>query len=186
MAVLGMPKTHEDDPVRAIRSAMEIHEAVNSMNSWVREKLGRSICMHTGINTGLTVTGTVNTEDGTHGLTGLDVNIASRLESIAEDDEIILGHGTYLLARKEFNFDELKPVTVKGKQGPIRIFKVRSRKSVFKASVSHGFNPVFVGRKKEMQDLYNTWNQLRNIFGDTQKLFRNKGYRRQHQKLGQA
>jgi class 3 adenylate cyclase/tetratricopeptide (TPR) repeat protein len=163
MAVFGIPKTHEDDPARAIRAAMEIRETVNSMNSWVRGKLGRSICMHTGINTGLAITGTVNTEDGTHGLTGLDVNIASRLEGIAEDDEIIVGHGTYLLARKEFNFDELKPVTVKGKQGPIRIFKVISRKSVFKSSASHGYNPVFVGRRKEMQALHNTRNQLMNL-----------------------
>jgi class 3 adenylate cyclase len=77
------PGTHEDDPVRAVHAALQIHEAVNRMNAWISQKTGCTICMHTGINTDLVLTGNVNREDGSHGLTGLDLNIAARLEGIA-------------------------------------------------------------------------------------------------------
>ena len=70
MAVFGIPKAHEDDPSRAVHAAFEIHAAVKSMNPWIQEKTGQPVFMHTGINTGLVVTGEVNAETGSHGLTG--------------------------------------------------------------------------------------------------------------------
>ncbi len=93
MAVFGIPKTHEDDPERAVHAVMQIHAAVNRMNTWMSKKTGCAICMHTGINTGLVLTGTVNREDGSHGLTGLDLNIAARLEGIAGDRQNPAGDG---------------------------------------------------------------------------------------------
>jgi class 3 adenylate cyclase/tetratricopeptide (TPR) repeat protein len=160
MAVFGIPRTHEDDPARAVRTAIEIHEAVNAMNSWVVKKIGRPVRMHTGINTGLVVTGTLNPDDGSHGLTGLDVNIASRLEGIAADDEIIVGYRTYQLTRKHFNFEELKPVAVKGKKGTIRIFKVLSKKTSQQNKSKRGSTSVFVGREKEVSILHQSLEQL--------------------------
>ncbi|MCA1787834.1 MAG: adenylate/guanylate cyclase domain-containing protein [Desulfobacteraceae bacterium] len=93
MAVFGIPRTHEDDPVRAIHAALQIHEAVNRMNAWISQKTGCAICMHTGINTGLVLTGNVSREDGSHGLTGLDLNIAARLEGLAGYRQIQDGAG---------------------------------------------------------------------------------------------
>ncbi len=79
MALFGVPKAHEDDPVRAILAAREIHDLVEAMSPGLEEKIGRPISMHTGINTGLVVTGEVNMEKGTHGVAGDTINLASRL-----------------------------------------------------------------------------------------------------------
>jgi len=56
MAVFGVPQVHEDDPVRAIRTAMEIHAAVKAISPKLQDKVGHPLWMHTGINTGLVVT----------------------------------------------------------------------------------------------------------------------------------
>ena len=65
MAIFGVPKAHEDDPIRAIRSAMAIHAAVENISPQFEKKIGRPLTMHTGINTGLVVTGNVDIEKGT-------------------------------------------------------------------------------------------------------------------------
>ena len=82
MALFGVPKAHEDDPIRAIRAAREIHELVDSMSPEVEKSIGRPISMHTGINTGLVVTGEVDMEKGTLGVAGDTINLASRLQTI--------------------------------------------------------------------------------------------------------
>ena len=81
MALFGVPKTHEDDPVRTIKAAKEIHDVVKAISPELKEKIGKPLSMHTGINTGLVVTGEVNMEKGTHGVAGDTVNVAARLRS---------------------------------------------------------------------------------------------------------
>jgi len=78
VAFFGVPKAHEDDPVRAIRAAREIHIFVEAMSPRVEQRTGRSLSMHTGINTGLVVTGQVDQEGGTTGVLGDTINVASR------------------------------------------------------------------------------------------------------------
>lgn len=127
MAVFGVPKSHEDDPIRAIRAAMEIHVAVEDFSPRFENKIGHSLSMHTGINTGLVVTGEVDIEKGTHGLTGDAINLASRLEGLAQPGEILVGESTYQLARQNFNFKTLEPTQVKGKTEPIEVHKLISQ-----------------------------------------------------------
>ena len=162
MAVFGIPKAHEDDPIRAIRAAIEIHDSVKSISHWVKEKTGRRLYMHTGINTGLTLTGKVNPEKGTHGLTGFTINIASRLESLSKADEILVGHNTYTQAENNFNFKELEPAKVKGKSEPLRIYKVLSKKEKIRRIRSfYNLRFDFIGREKEMSQFKERVGQLR-------------------------
>lgn len=65
VAIFGVPKVHEDDPVRTIRAAREIHEQVEALSPEIEKKIGQPISMPTGINTGLVVTGKVDAEKGT-------------------------------------------------------------------------------------------------------------------------
>lgn len=64
MALLGVPKAHEEDPIRAIRAAREIHELVDSMSPKLEKSIGQPISLHTGINTGLAMTGEMHMEKG--------------------------------------------------------------------------------------------------------------------------
>ncbi|MDC3237427.1 AAA family ATPase [bacterium] len=162
MAVFGVPKAHEDDPIRAIRATIEMNNAIERLNPQFEERLGRKLSLHTGINTGLVVTGEVNIEKGTHGLTGDAINLASRLEGIAKPGEIIVGSDTYFQAVNLFNFKELEPTKVKGKQHPVNIFKVTSeKKESFKTHRLYGLQATLTGRDKEMTVLVEAVERLR-------------------------
>jgi len=75
MALFGVPKAHEDDSIRAVKVAREIHELVDAVSPEIENRIGQPISMHTGINTGLVVTGGVNIEKGTHGVAGDTINL---------------------------------------------------------------------------------------------------------------
>jgi class 3 adenylate cyclase len=110
MALFGVPKAHEDDPIRAIRAAREIHELVDSISPEVEKAFGQPISMHTGINTGLVVTGKVDMEKGTHGVAGDTINLASRLSSLAKAGEILVGPDSYRQAEGYRGNKGTKPI----------------------------------------------------------------------------
>ena len=162
MAIFGVPHAHEDDPIRAILAAREIHEIVEQKGHEIGIDIGQPLKMHTGINTGLVVTGEVNLKKGTHGVTGDAINLASRLEGIAQPGEIIVGQETYMQAKDYFNFSVLEPQKIKGKRQNITTYRVINRKSIksrFEISAARGLTPL-VGRNLEIDRLLNSFGQI--------------------------
>src|ERR687897_1477145 len=53
MAVFGVPRTHEDDALRAVRAASELHEAMAELNRELARGLEVTLRIRTGVNTGL-------------------------------------------------------------------------------------------------------------------------------------
>jgi class 3 adenylate cyclase len=154
MALFGVPQSHEDDPVRAIKAAREIHEIVSSLSPRYEKRIGKPLAMHTGICTGLVVTGDVNLEKGTHGVLGDTINTAARLSGLAKPGEIVIGPDTYHHAEGYFNFEPMEPTTVKGKAEPIRPYKVISPKEdPTKTRRLTGLRAALIGRKVEMAQL---------------------------------
>jgi len=154
MALFGVPTSHEDDPVRAIKAAKEIHDIVEGLSPEMEKKIGRPISMHSGINTGLVVTGKVDTEKGIHGVSGDTINLASRLQGLATRGEILVGRDTYKQAEGYFIFESLEPVLVKGKTEPVQVHKVLSQKD--KPITTHrlsGMRADLIGRRTEMDEL---------------------------------
>ena len=162
MAIFGAPTTHEDDPVRAIKAAREIHDLVSNISPKYEKRIGKSLAMHTGICTGLVVTGEVNLEKGTHGVLGDTINLASRLSGLAEPGEIVVNPDTYHQTEGYFNFEVLEPATVKGKAEHIRPYKVLSpREEPSKTHRLSGMRADIIGRKLEMAQLQEAVTNLR-------------------------
>ena len=154
MALLGVPRVHEDDPIRAIKVAREIHECVDALSPAIENKIGQPISMHSGINTGLVVTGEVDMARGTHGVAGDTINVASRLRNLAGAGEIFVDTNTFHQAEGFFNFESLEPTVVKGKTEPLKAHKVLSQKD--KPITIHRLSGVradLVSRKVEMAEL---------------------------------
>jgi len=82
---------------------------LENMNPQFEEKIGQPLSMHSGINTGLVVTGEVDLGKGTHGITGEAVNLASRLQGVVGEGEILVGPATCRQAEEYFTFESLEP-----------------------------------------------------------------------------
>ncbi|MCF8050507.1 MAG: AAA family ATPase [Desulfobacterales bacterium] len=154
MAVFGVPKAHEDDPVRAIRAAMMIHSAVEDLSQKFEMKIGCPLMMHSGINSGLVVTGKIDVQKGTHGLTGDPINLAARLEGLAKAREIIVGPETYRQTQNHFEFECLESVHIKGKSEPVEIYKfLRVKPLPNKIHRMKGMRADLIGRDKEINTM---------------------------------
>jgi len=154
MAIFGATKTYEDDPIRAIKAAMEISKLVESLSPDYERKIGRKLSMHSGINTGLVVTGEVDLEKGTHGIAGDTINLAARLSSLGNENEILVGRDTYIQAEGYFDFETLDPTSVKGKADPVRAYKVLSiKEQPKKVHRLQGVRANLIGRKVEIAQL---------------------------------
>jgi len=150
MALFGVPKTHEDDHLRAIRAAKEIHEVVNGIGRECEQKIAAYLTFHSGIATGLVVTGDVNLEKGTHGVAGDTINLASRLSGIAKPGEILVGESTYHQAKGAFSFEKLEPVSLKGKAEQVTPYRLLDEKpEILRGLATQGISSPLVGRSAE-------------------------------------
>jgi class 3 adenylate cyclase/tetratricopeptide (TPR) repeat protein len=176
MALFGATEAHEDDPVRAIKAAREIHKLVNSISPQYKEHIEQPLVMHSGINTGLVVTGEINLEKGTHGVAGDTINVAARLSSLGKADDILVGPDTYYQCEGYFDFKELKPAIAKGKSKPIRIYKVIAQKDKpIKIHRLHGFQAELIGRTVEMNQLSDAVNRLKERGGSVFSIYGTAG-----------
>ena len=161
MALFGAVTAHEDDPVRAIKAAREIHDIVSSISPRYEKRIGRPLAMHTGICTGLVVTGDVNLEKGTHGVLGDTINTASRLSILAKPEEIVISAETYHQAEGYFTFEPLEITHVKGKAEAVKPYKViTSREDPTTTHRISGLRAELIARKREMTQLQEA---LRNL-----------------------
>ncbi len=162
MAVFGATNAHEDDAIRAIIAAREIHERVESYGREYEKQSGRGLAMHTGIYTGLVVTGDVDAVKGTHGIAGAPLNIAARLCSLAAPGDILVGNETYRLSRGYFNFLPLAPAKLKGIDTPLPIYKVISLiDQPKKIHRFHGLRADLIGRNPELELLTEALGRVR-------------------------
>jgi len=154
LALFGVPMAHEDDPIRAIRAAREIHSLVETLSPRYETKVGHALTMHSGINTGLVVTADVNPEKGTHGVTGEAINVAARLSGLAEARDILVGPDTYKASHSYFTFQPLKPAKVKGKSEHISIYKVLPTKALSsQVGPNRQVSSEIVGRDMDLDKL---------------------------------
>jgi len=122
MAVFGVPQLHEDDALRAVRAAAEMREALGALNDRLARDSGVTIQVRTGINTGEVAVGPGRGGGGF--VLGDPVNVAARLQQAAAPQEILVGEDTYRLIEGAIEVDQLEPLSLKGKDSPVRAFRL--------------------------------------------------------------
>lgn len=125
MVVWGAPVTHSDDPVRAVRAALDMQAAVEKCSA----ASGREIRIGIGINTDELVAGYIgSTRTMSYSVIGDAVNIAARLCSAADAGQILISEQTHRHVHGKFNTAALPPLRAKGKSRPLPVFNVLSRR----------------------------------------------------------
>ena len=124
MAVFGAPTAHEDDAERAVRAALGVLEAIEDLNA-SRPELDLEV--RAAVNTGeAVVTLGARPETGEGIATGDVVNTASRLQDAAAIGTVLVGELTYSATRLGFDYEQLEPVSVKGKAAPVPVWRARA------------------------------------------------------------
>jgi len=156
MALFGAPIALEDAPQRAIRSAIAIHREMARFKDKIKEE-GEAVAplkMRVGIHTGPVVVGTLGNDLRVEfKAVGETVNLASRMEGLAEPGATYVTEDTFKLTEGFFRFEALGEKEVKGKKEPISVYRViapSTRRTRFDVSAERGLTP-FVGRERELE-----------------------------------
>jgi len=156
MALFGAPIALEDAPQRAIRSAYSIHREMARFNGKMKqEKPGLPpLKMRVGIHTGPVVVGTLGNDLRVEfKVVGDTVNLASRMEGLAEPGTTYVSDETFKLTEGFFRFEAFGERKVKGKEKAINVFRVIAPSTIrtrFDVSAERGLTP-FVGRDRELE-----------------------------------
>ena len=124
IGLFGAPRSHEDDPERAVQAALEIQTSLASAD------LPGAYPARIGVNTGFVYAANVGSRARReYTVMGDQVNLAARLMKTAKPGEIVVSASTALHVQHRFNLDEREPVMVKGKSQLQRNFLVRGARS---------------------------------------------------------
>ena len=155
MALFGAPIAVEDAPQRAIRSALAIQREMAKFSGTLKgETEVPPLKMRIGINTGPVVVGTLGNDLRVEFTAmGDTVNLASRMEGLAEPGTVYVAEDTFKLTEGFFRFEALGERQVKGKEHPVKAYRViapSTRRTRFDVSAERGLTP-FVGRQRELE-----------------------------------
>lgn len=125
MAVFGAPYQHEDDALRAIRCAEEMLRWIETGNVKWRKDLGRELQLGIGVSTGEAVVGNIGSEKRMeYTVIGDTVNIAARLETLAQPGQILMTTQTANRVDDEFDVISRGMHPITGRSEAIEIFQL--------------------------------------------------------------
>jgi PAS domain S-box-containing protein len=128
MIFFGDPETRgrKSDAVACVRMALAMRTRVRQLcDEWVELTDSTKLRVRMGVNTGYCTVGNFGSEDRLdYTIVGGPVNVASRLESTAEADQIHISHETYSLVKDEIYCRPAGDIRVKGIAHELRTYEV--------------------------------------------------------------
>ena len=128
MIFFGDPETggEKHDAIACVKMAIKMRERMAELRKeWDDLGIIRPIQIRIGINSGFATVGNFGSEDRLdYTIVGGNVNLASRLESSAAPDSILISHSTFSLVKDEILCVEREEVTAKGLAYPVRTYEV--------------------------------------------------------------
>lgn len=150
----GAPKAHEDDPQRAIYTALDMQDAVRKHFAALQTPSGiYRFRQRIGINSGHLFAGNAGAPNlrQEYTLMGDDINMAARLMSKASWQEIFTSDKTQKLVAPYFELADKGELKVKGKEILIPTYQVIGRRT--EVSDGLGLAGPLIGRGTEMATL---------------------------------
>jgi len=123
MAIFGAPISHGNDAELAIFSAIEMMQAMEWFKARRRDK--EKFDIRIGINTGMVLSGYMGSKKRIeYSVLGDPVNVAARLQDMAEPKTILIGDDTYAKISGMFELKDEGTTRLKGKKKQTRIYRV--------------------------------------------------------------
>lgn len=165
MAVWGAPYTGESDAERSVSAGLALVNAMRKFTTESEKPGVQNLVLRVGINTGPVLAGYVGAKEE-YTVLGDTVNIAKRLEQMADSGRVLIGENTYRLVRGDFKIRLLGPITFRGKTEPIRAYIVDEKRE-FSTKVRYQSEEMLhtsmVAREYEIQKLTALFHQAINF-----------------------
>jgi class 3 adenylate cyclase/ribosomal protein L40E len=124
-ALFGAPVAHEDHPQRAVHAALAARDDLRRRGENLRKQGRAGVEVRIGINTGEVVMRSVQTGGHTeYSPIGHVINVASRMQSVAPSNGIVVSEETRHLVEGYFELCALGPTELKGIAEPIDVYEV--------------------------------------------------------------
>lgn len=121
LAVFDAPRPKPDHQYRAVRSALEMQDAIASIAG---EEPGAPR-FRIGVNTGVALVGNIGSAElRSFNLVGDAVNVASRLETSADPGSVVIGESTYRAIEGRAEVVSLGPLELKGRDLPVNAYRL--------------------------------------------------------------
>ena len=129
MIFFGDPKTDgiTKDAVSCVAMALKMKRRLKTIRKrWASFGLTESLDVRMGIHTDVCTVGNFGSQDRLdYTVLGNGVNLASRLESLASPNEILISENTFNIIKKDIDCTYVDEIIVKGKSHPIKTFQVQ-------------------------------------------------------------
>ncbi len=156
MALFGAPLALEDHAQRAALAALSLQRRLREFADRLRLVHGINPSTRMGLNSGEVVVGRIGDDlrmDYT--AKGLTVNLAARMEQIAQPGCVYLTRHCAALIEDYFELRALGPMRIKGQEQPLEVFELLGQTSIslrLEASRRRGLTG-FAGRQDELERL---------------------------------
>ncbi len=127
MAVFGAPEPDPEDPLRAVRAALEMRGRLEDINRNFRTRDLPEIKAGIGLHSGQVVAGNMgHSQRMEYTVIGDTVNLASRLEGMTKElaCDIVLSHDLYVQVQAHVEVEPLREITVKGRDQAVMVYKL--------------------------------------------------------------
>jgi class 3 adenylate cyclase/tetratricopeptide (TPR) repeat protein len=148
--LFGAPRTHGDDPERAVRAALAIRDWIAELNE-ADPRLELHVRLAVATGDAVVALG-ARAATGEAMAWGDVMNTAARLQTAAPVDSVLIDEPTYRATRHAIEYEVAEPVQAKGKSELVAAWQAlapRARRGV-DLSQEEGREP-FVGRADELQ-----------------------------------
>ena len=159
MAIWGAPFAGENDAEQAVAAGLDLIKALKEYCENSHIPGAENLKLRVGVNTGAVFAGYVGTRHE-YTVFGDTVNLASRLEQIAEASTVVIGENTLRMVRDIFKVKRLDPTMAKGKTELVQPYAVEGRLSSSgrtRAQKVDNLLSNMVGRDEELSKLKNVY-----------------------------
>jgi class 3 adenylate cyclase/tetratricopeptide (TPR) repeat protein len=165
LALFGAPLAHEHSARRAVAAALAMQHLLNEYREEVHSRYPVQCAYRIGLNTGPVVVGSISEKlDLEVAAVGDTVNLAARMQTLAEPGTVCVSEHTFRAVQDYFEFENLGEHEVKGKSAPVRVYRPLRERAVqnrLEVSLERGLTP-YTGREQEQKVLAGYLNKAAN------------------------
>lgn len=159
LMMFGYPRAHEDDAHRAVRTGLAIIEGMAALNERLHDEMNLRLHVRVGIHTGLMIVGDDRAGDWQKMALGETLNIAARVQAVAQLDSVVVSTMTRQIVEGFFATRSIGKHTLKGVSQPMEIFHVTHESTArgrLEAAGRATLTPL-TGRDAEVAELLAEW-----------------------------